>query len=203
MKVSLVAPKDFSQHETKIWQRDMFMIVRPIIVVTTKSKEGVPNAALKTNFMNVSVLEKVAFGCYPGHDTHRNIIETEEFVINIPPHEIIDKIMVTAVDFPHNVNEIEKAELTAIPSEKVRPPRIKECKLHLECRLAWRKDSIIIGNVVAASADDDLLDCTVEERQMRLTQVFLVGAKMYGKVGETKELPIRIIEQYEKEQIEK
>lgn len=167
--------------------------------MTTISKEGVPNAALKTNFMNVSVLERVAFGCYPGHDTHRNIIETGEFVVNVPPEEIVERIMVTAVDFPHNVNEIEKAGLTAIPSERVKPPRIKECKLHLECKLAWRRDTIIVGNVVAASADEDLIQETAEERQMSLTQMFLVGARTYGRIGEIRELPIRIIEQYQHE----
>lgn len=199
MKVSLIPPKGSSQQEAKAWQRDMFMIVRPIVVVTTISKEGVPNAALKTNFMNVSVLERVAFGCDPGHDTHRNVVETGEFVVNVPHEETIERIMVTAVDFPRNVNEIEKAGLTAIPSEKVKAPRIEECKLHLECKLAWRRDNIIVGDVVAASADEDLIQKAVEERQMRLGQIFLVGARMYGRVGEIRELPIRIIEQYEQE----
>lgn len=199
MKVSVTAPKGFSQQETRIWQRNMFMIVRPIVVITTVSKEGVPNAAVKTNFMNVSVLKRVAFGCYPRHDTHRNTIETGEFVVNVPPEEILEKIMVTAIDFPHNVNEIEKAGLTALPSEKVKPPRIKECRLHLECELAWRKDTIIVGNVVAASVDEDLIDKTVEQRQLRLGQMFLVGARMYGKIGETKELPTRILRKHQQE----
>ena len=160
------------------------------------SKEGIPNAALKTNFMIVSSLEEVAFACPPEHDTHRNIIETEEFVVNIPPENLIDRAMVTAVDFPHNVNEIEEAGLTAIPSEKVKPPRIKECKIHLECKLKWHKDNIFVGKVVVASADEDLIQGSVEERQKKLRQIFLVGAKMYGNVGEIKELPLKIIEQY-------
>jgi len=199
MKVSLTAPKGLLQGQAKKWQRDMFMIVRPIVVITTISKEGTPNAALKTNFMNVSVLERVAFGCYPEHDTHRNIIETGEFVVNVPTEGIVQRIMVTAVDFPHNVNEIEKAGLTAIPSEKVKPPRIEECKLHLECKLDWCKDNLIVGEVVAASADEDLIHGNVEERQMKLGQMFLVGARMYGRIGDIKELPLKIIKQYEEE----
>ena len=199
MKVLLTAPKELLQWQVKNWERDMFLIVRPIVIITTMSREGVPNAALKTNFMNVSVLEKVAFCCFPGHDTHRNIVETGEFVVNVPSEEIIEKIMVTAVNFPHNVNEIEKAGLTAVPSVKVKPPRIEECKLHLECRLKWRKDNIIVGDVVAASADEDLIRGSVEERQMKLGQMFLVGARMYGRVGEIKELPLRILKEYEEE----
>ncbi len=193
MKVSLSAPKGFSDVEAKAWEREMSMIVRPIVIISTVSKEGIPNAALKTNFMVVSALEEVAFGCFQEHDTHRNIVETGEFVVNVPPEGIIEKAMVTAVDFPHNVNEIEEAGLTAIPSEKVRPPRIQECRLHMECRLKWHRDTIIVGRIVAASADEDLVKGSVEERQTRLGQIYLVGAKSYGVIADIKELPLRII----------
>jgi len=175
------------------------MIVRPIVIISTISRKGVPNTALKTNVMNISALEKVAFCCFPEHDTHRNVIETRESVVNAPPEEILEQVMVTAVDFPRNVNEIEKAGLTAIPSEKVKPPRIQECKLHMECKFRWCRDNIIVGEVVAASADDDLIQGSVEERQVKLGQMFLVGAEMYGRIGDVRELPLRIIKQYEEE----
>lgn len=197
MKFSLEAPEGFTQEQAKAWKREMSLIVRPIVVVSTVSLEGVPNAALKTNFMVVSALEEVAFCCFPMHDTHRNIIETGEFVVNLPSEEILEQIMVTAVNFPHNVNEIEKAGLTAIPSEKVRAPRIKECKFHMECKLKWRRDNLIVGKVVAASADKDLIECSSEERQRKLGQMVLVGARMYGIIGNVRELPLRIISQYE------
>jgi len=80
-------------------------------------------------------VEAVAFHCYPFHDTYENIVDNGEFVVNLPSEEIAEKVTVTAVDFPHNVNEIDKAGLTAIPSEKVKPPRIAECKLHMECKM--------------------------------------------------------------------
>jgi len=199
MKVSLTAPKGLSQRQAKNWERDMSMIARPVVIITTVSKEGVPNAALKTNFMIVSSLKTVAFACHPEHDTYRNIIETGEFVVNVPSEEIIEQLMVTAVDFPHNVNEIEKAGLTSIPSERVKPPRIEECKLHMECRLKWCKDNIFVGDVVASSVDEDLIRGSAKERQMKLRQILLVGANMYGRIGEIKELPLRIIEQYKEE----
>lgn len=197
MKASLELPKGLPEQQARAWKREMSMIVRPIVVISTVSKEGIPNAALKTNLMVVSALGEVAFCCFPEHDTHKNIIETGEFVVNLPSEEILEKIMVTAVDFPHNVNEIEKAGLTAIPSEKVKPPRIKECKFHMECKLKWRRDNIIVGEVVAASADEDLIHCSVEERQKRLGQMVLVGAGMYSRIEGVRELPLRIIAQYE------
>ena len=177
----------------------MSMIVRPLVIISTISKEGTPNAALKCNFMTVSSLKKVAFGCFPEHDTYRNVVDTGEFVVNVPPDNIMEQAMATAVDFPPKINEIEKAGFTAIPSEKVKPPRIKECKLHFECELDWYKDTIIVGEIVAASADDDLIECSVEERHMKLAQTFLVGATKYGKVGDIKDLPLRVLRRYESE----
>lgn len=196
-KVPLTIPEEPSQ-QVKNWKRDMSMLVRPIVIVTTISQEGIPNAALKTNFMIVSSLEEVAFTCPPEHDTHKNILATKEFVVNVPPEGIIEQAMITAVDFPHNVDEIDKAGLAAIPSEKVKPPRIKECKLHFECKLKWCKDNILVGKIVAVSADEDLIQEDVEDKQKKLQQMFLVGAKKYRKIGEIKELPLEIIQQYEK-----
>jgi len=177
----------------------MQLIVRPAVVVSTVSKEGIPNAALKTNFMILKALEAVAFHCYPFHDTYENIVDTSEFVVNLPSEEIAEKVTVTAVDFPHNINEIEKAGLTAIPSEKVKPPRIAECKLHMECKLKWCKDTIIVGEVIAASADEDLIQGSYEERQNRLKQILFLGDWKYGKIGDISDLPHKTYDGYVKQ----
>ena len=196
MKVSLLPREGLSPSQMLNWKREMQLIVRPVVVVSTVSREGIPNAALKTNFMILKALEAVAFHCYPFHDTYENIVDTGEFVVNLPSEEIAEKVTVTAVDFPHNVNEIDKAGLTAIPSEKVKPPRIAECKLHMECKLKWYKDTIIVGEVVAASADEDLIQGSYEERQSRLRQMLFLGDWKYGKIGDISELPHKIYDSY-------
>jgi flavin reductase (DIM6/NTAB) family NADH-FMN oxidoreductase RutF len=65
----------------------------------------------------------------------RNIRETPEFVVHIVNDAIKDKMNVCAVDYPYGVNELEKAGFTAVPSRKVRVPRIAEAPVALECRL--------------------------------------------------------------------
>lgn len=149
--------------------------------------------------MNVSVLQKLAFGCHPSHDTYHNILETKEFVVNVPSEEIIEQIMVTGVNFPPEVNELEKAKLTALPSVKINPPRIQECKVHFECKLDWYRDTIIVGKVLDTSVDEELIHCSVKERQEQLQQIFLAGARMYGKIGEIQKLPLEILRKYQKE----
>ena len=59
MKVSWLRQEELSDGEARAWAREMQMIVRPIVIVSTISKEGIPNAALKTNFMIVSALKEV------------------------------------------------------------------------------------------------------------------------------------------------
>lgn len=198
MKVSLLALEGLSPSQLLNWKREMQLIVRPVVVISTVDREGNPNAALKTNFMILKALEAVAFHCFPFHDTYENIVDTGEFVVNLPSEEIAEKVMVTAVDFPPKVNEIEKAGLTAIPSEKVKPPRIAECKLHMECKLKWYKDTIIVGEVVAASADEELIQGGYEERQRRLRQMLFLGDWKYGKIGQVSELPHKTYDTYVK-----
>ena len=47
------------------------------------------------------------------------------------------------------------AGLTEIPSEKVKPPRVAECSMHLECKVVWIKNVgnhfLVLGDIVSAS----------------------------------------------------
>lgn len=133
----------------------------PLVLITSVNSEGIVNAAVKTNFMTVGSMTRYAFHCSPQHHTSRNIMETKEFVINVPTEDIIDKVLNAAVlttePCPPGVNEVERAGLNPIPSEKVRPPRIRECVAHYECVLDWHKEGLIVGRVVAVSVDKSLL----------------------------------------------
>jgi len=182
---------DLSTEERADWYRERNFVIRPVLVVTTVNTEGVPNAAVKTNFMTVSSMTRYAFACNPQHHTYRNILETEEFVINVPTEDIAAKVLKAALTTvnppPLGVNEIERAGLTPIPSEKVKPPRIRECIAHYECVLEWHRDGVIFGKTVAASVDESLIRGK-DERKMML----IGGGKprnSYGVVGETKKWP--------------
>lgn len=141
---------------------------RPTVIITTTDRDGNINAAPFSFTMPVSINPPiVAFASAPEHHTARNIGETHEFVINITPLEIIDKMWLTAGDLPAGENELEVAGLKWMPSEKVSPPRITESAAHLECELLRISEigdhNLITGCVVAASVcsgciRDGLLD---------------------------------------------
>lgn len=183
------APKGLSEEEARNWYREKNYIIRPLVLITTINREGKYNAAVKTNFMTVSSMRSYAFCCSPEHHTYRNVLETGEFVVNIPTEDIMSKVIkvakMTVSPCPPGVNEIESAGLTPILSEEVRPPRIEECVAHYECMLDWHRDALILGKVVAVSVDKDFLEGTDSRK------LVMIGARTdsYSTVGETKKWP--------------
>ncbi len=137
-----------------------YFTVKPLILVTTLGPEGLPNVAPKTQSSDIGRREQYfAFVCVPQHHTYQNIKATQEFVVNYPGPELIKNVS-EASKIAENVDEIALAGLTSIPSTIVKPPRIKECYLHLECKLEEIKDldenaSVILGKIVARSADSE------------------------------------------------
>jgi len=190
--LSLTPPDELSEQAKSDWKRERNFIVGPMAIVTTVDREGRVNAALKTNLMSLGSLDRIGFGCKLNHDTYRNIEETEEFVVNLPPREFAAETMTTAVDYSPDINELEKAGLNSISSKEVEPPRIEECIVHYECELDWCKvesnkdySVIITGEIVAASVEG-ILSALPSERMSKL--MFWVGgppkADHFGTVGE-------------------
>jgi len=180
--LSLQAPEGLSSEQTRNWYRERDYIVRPIVLITSMNRDGTPNAAVKTNFMVISSMKSYAFCCSPEHHTYQNIMETREFVVNIPTEDIIGRVLKAAVitvkPCPTGVNEVKAAGLTQIPSDKVRPPRVKECVAHYECLLDWCKEGLIVGKVVAVSVDKSLIAKT-DSRKM----VVIGGGGTPGSYG--------------------
>ena len=136
-----------------------YFTVEPLILVTTLGSKGLPNVAPKTQATDVGRRERYfAFVCTLQHHTYQNVKANKEFVVNYPSPELIGKVS-AAAQRAEDSDEIALAGLTSIPSLVVKPPRIKECYLHLECKLLEIKDledsSLILGKVVARSADKE------------------------------------------------
>lgn len=128
---------------------------RIAVLITSIDEKGRVNAAPFSFVMPVSIEPPLlAFACAPERDTFFNIIETKEFVVNLPSREILQKLWKCSEKFPRGVNELEKASLTEEKSKEVRPPRIKECFAWFECKLTFHKEFgdhvLILGEVVDA-----------------------------------------------------
>jgi len=135
------------------------------VIITTVDTQGRVNAAGFATCVRVAHDPVfIAFTSGLRNDTHRNVLETGEFVVNLVPFEqrLMEATRVVGLPFPTGVNELEVAGLTAIPSLVVKPPRVADCHAHFECKVEWTKQwdtrLMICGRLVAASIDEDCID---------------------------------------------
>ncbi len=106
----------------------------------------------------------IAFTTGMGKDTTNNVVETGEFVVNLPSftEDLIGKVQVAGIVFDPGVSEFDQAGLTPSPSRIVRVPAILECSRNFECRVEWTHKwagrLMVVGRVVAASVDEGCVD---------------------------------------------
>ena len=107
-------------------------------------QSGVRNLAPHSYF-NVVAHEPphVVFSSSGVKDTLRNVRTTGEFVVNLVSLDVVEQMNFTATDFPPDQDEFTWAQVTAVPSQTVAPPRVAEARAHLECRV---KDIVPAGN---------------------------------------------------------
>lgn len=158
----------------------------PVYLISTVSKSGVRNIAPYGMVMPVSYNPPIyVVGSDKDRDTYRNIMETEEFVLNIPSTSMLEKVNITGVKFPAEIDEFEKAGLTPIPALKVKTPLIAECKSHFECKLLSiyeisKTRVIIIGEVVAVLIDQNLFLKDFAKQKGKLDPLFYVHGSYFG-----------------------
>ena len=155
---------------------------RPIAWVTTRSEDGVVNAA-PYSFFNALGHDPptLALGLLAGKgrfkDTATNILATGEFVVNLVSEKNAEAMNVTCIDAPPDIDELELAGLTPAPSHAVRPPRIAESPVSFECRVLTSlvtgpHQTIVIGRILRAHIDDavvqDKARCYIDTQALRL-----------------------------------
>lgn len=105
----------------------------PIYLISTLSDDVIRNIASCGMIMPVSCSPTIfVVGSDKDRDTYRNIVETGEFVLDVPSSSILEKVNLNGIKFPAEITEFEKAELTPIPAYQVKPPLIAECRSYLE-----------------------------------------------------------------------
>ena len=180
-------PLDFGN-----WFLGNILIPYPLYIITTIDKNGIPNAQPNTWGLpyGSGSLPMFLFSTWTQHHTPQNVLETREFVVNIPSRDAVRQVMKTVEHFPRSVDEIKASGLTSIPSRVVKTPRIVECKAHLECTYLWSHtakisenvtDIIIAGKIVAASADEDILFGSAEEKLNAMKTPYLTNRSVEGR----------------------
>jgi flavin reductase (DIM6/NTAB) family NADH-FMN oxidoreductase RutF len=139
------------------------LLVRPTVVISTISLNGVSNAAPFSWNSPMATRPKPLFGFNSSlsHDTWRNIEENEEFVVNLVGEEFGPLMEIMEKDFPYEVSEIKECGLTEVEASHVKPPRIKEAYAWFECAMIQHvhisiRSVWIIGEILEVEVKDEV-----------------------------------------------
>lgn len=154
------------------------VIPRPIGWITSLDTNGVVNLAPYSFFNAVSYRPPtVMFAAGAGtstakggdwsKDSKRNIEATREFVCNLTTWDTREQMNKTSASVGMDIDEMALAGLTPEPSVLVKPPRVTEAPIHLECRYVtsveipvWTEAdqySVVFGEVVGVHIRDDMI----------------------------------------------
>jgi flavin reductase (DIM6/NTAB) family NADH-FMN oxidoreductase RutF len=168
----IINPSEHDYHD--IYKLMVGVIVpRPIAFVSTISQDGVRNLAPFSFFTGISANPPVI--CFSPmvrgsdgarKDTLRNIEAVREFVVNVVSEEIAEQMNICSTEFPPEVDEFERSGLTPVPSDLVKPPRVRESRINMECRLLQIVEvsakplggSLVLGEILRFHIDEALFD---------------------------------------------
>ncbi|MDI1353492.1 MAG: flavin reductase [bacterium] len=146
---------------------------RPICFASTVDTNGTPNLAPFSFFNLFSSNPPIAIfsPAYSGRtgapkDTLLNVKEVPECVINMVTYDMVHQTSLASSPYARGVNEFEKANFTPIPSDLIRPPRVKESPVQLECKVVEIKElgklggagNLVICEVLRIHISDSVLN---------------------------------------------
>lgn len=146
---------------------------RPIAWVSTISAAGVYNLA-PFSFYNVCSVKPPILGFSPGYkklasadhdavdkDTLRNIRATGEFVVNVVSQFLVEQMNQSSANYGVDVSEFAAVNVTATPSSQVKPPRVGEALVSMECKLFHIHDlggsALVLGEIICIHMQDQVL----------------------------------------------
>lgn len=172
---------------------------RPIAFASTLDKQGRPNLA-PYSFFNVFSSNPPILIFSParrGRDnttkhTLENALAHRECVINIVNYAMVEQMSLASTEYPEGVSEFEKTGLTPIPSEVVKPFRVKEAPVQFECKI---NDVVALGNqggagnlviceVVRIHVSEDILDDDGRISPIKIDQVARMGGHFYTRANQ-------------------
>lgn len=148
------------------------VVPRPIAFVSSQSKDGIRNLAPFSFFTVASanppvvVFQNTVRANGTRKDTVTNIEATGEFVVNIVSEDFATKMNATSADVPPDVDEFELSGLTPLASDLVKPERVGESKIQMECKLVQiirvsnrpMGGELILGEVLRFHIDESIVE---------------------------------------------
>ena len=169
---------------------------RPICFASTIDKDGKPNLA-PFSFFNIFSANPPIVIFAPnnsGRDgtpkhTYLNVKEVPEVVINVVTLEMVEKMNVAAAPWEQGVNEFEKAGFSTLASDLIKPFRVAESPVQLECKVLEVKEmgtgggagNLVICQVIKVHINEDVLGEDGKISQLKMNLVGRLGGNWYCK----------------------
>jgi len=156
------------------------------VLVSCVGRRGRPNIITLAWAMPSSINPPlVAISIAPRRHSYLLIEKTKEFVVNIPTMDILNETLFCGRKSGKYYDKFKDAGLKASRSRKVKPPIIKECVAHLECKLHSKfttgDHTIFIGEIVEAYADKEAFTDKYNLKNIRM--IFHLGGNEFATLG--------------------
>jgi flavin reductase (DIM6/NTAB) family NADH-FMN oxidoreductase RutF len=171
---------------------------RPICFVSTIDKQGNVNLS-PFSFFNIFSINPPVCVFSPSRRVRdnttkhslENILEVPECVINIVNYNMVQQTSLASVEYPKGVNEFVKAGFTQLPSELVRPPRVAESPVQMECLIRQviplgenaGAGNLVLSEIKRIHINEDILDESGKIDQAKIDLVARLGGDWYCRVG--------------------
>ncbi|MFC0517523.1 flavin reductase family protein [Mucilaginibacter angelicae] len=122
--------------------------------------------------------------------TLENVREVPECVINIVNYNMVQQTSLSSVEYPQGVNEFIKSGLTQLPSQLVKPPRVAESYVQLECVVngiielgqSHGAGNLVLAEIKLIHISDAVLGADGKIDQEKMDLVARLGGDWYCRV---------------------
>ncbi|MEO6730504.1 MAG: flavin reductase family protein [Ferruginibacter sp.] len=187
--ISIAEAQDYLQHAIG---------PRPICFASTVDREGAVNLS-PFSFFNLFSINPPVIVFSPsrrGRDnttkhTLQNVLEVPEVVINIVTFNMVQQVSLSSCEFPKGTDEFEKAGFIKEPSQLVKPPRVKESPIQLECKVLEIKPlgkhsgagNLVIAEILLMHINENVLNEAGKIDQRKLDLVARLGGNWYTRAN--------------------
>jgi len=197
LKMKTIGPKDLplaAFHNTLLTA----IAPRPICFASTIDADGNPNLS-PFSFFNIFGSNPTRFIFSPARRVRDNTIKhtlenayaTKEVVINVVNYAMVQQMSLASCEYPKGINEFEKAGFTMLPSLHVKPFRVKESPVQIECKIVDIQETgteggagnLIIAEMVCMHISPDVLTADGQINQHQLDLVGRLGSDWYVRAS--------------------
>jgi flavin reductase (DIM6/NTAB) family NADH-FMN oxidoreductase RutF len=169
---------------------------RPIAFASTIDAQGRPNLS-PFSYFNVFSSNPPILVFSPARrvrdNTNKHTLENvqvvKEVVINVVNFDLVHQMSLSSTEYDKGINEFEKAGLTMLPSDEVKPFRVAEAPIQFECKVndiislgtEGGAGNMIICEVVKFHVADEVLNEDLTINQEALDLVARAGGNYYSR----------------------